>query len=358
MIKHYISVILILFLYSISAQSQDPLVSPENEWTSADESSWNTVVQGLDPFGNTSNLLETSGWNGYKGFFFEDLAINPNTSYRFSFWTKLTDLNPDYFGGWIRTKDASGTIIDGAVFSDSSIDNGLFIFSSETSIFPQANEWYLVVCFVKGNSDGASYASKIFDTSGLEVGGITNQNVKWNTNVSKIDFRSIYVYETATDPTINKAYTYDPRIEVVTNGDDSITDLLPNSNPNPPSGTSIWSETNSIASYTGKVGIGTTTPGNYELAVNGEIRAKEIKVEIADWPDYVFTENYTLPTLEEVQKHIDQNGHLINIPSAKEIEANGLELGKMNRLLLEKIEELTLYMLQQEKRIQYLEHKK
>lgn len=125
------------------------------------------------------------------------------------------------------------------------------------------------------------------------------------------------------------------------------------------SSTGNWSNTGTdIYILSGNVGIGTQTTGTYKLAVNGNIRAKEIKVETANWPDYVFTENYTLPTLEEVQKHIDQNGHLINIPSAKEIETNGLELGEMNRLLLEKIEELTLYILEQEKRIQYLEHKK
>lgn len=114
---------------------------------------------------------------------------------------------------------------------------------------------------------------------------------------------------------------------------------------------------NDIYFDSGNVGIGTDSPGIYALAVNGNIRSKELKVETANWPDYVFAEDYNLPTLEEVQKQIDMNGHLINIPSAKEIEVNGLELGEMNRLLLHKIEELTLYILQREKRIQVLEKK-
>ncbi len=113
---------------------------------------------------------------------------------------------------------------------------------------------------------------------------------------------------------------------------------------------------NMVIDKDGNVGIGTTTP-NVKLAVNGNIRAKEIKVETANWPDYVFNKNYTLPTLEEVQKHIQEKGHLPNIPSAKEVDANGIELGEMNKLLLEKIEELTLYILEQEKRIQKLENK-
>ncbi|WP_159075846.1 tail fiber protein [Muricauda brasiliensis] len=105
------------------------------------------------------------------------------------------------------------------------------------------------------------------------------------------------------------------------------------------------------ANFPGKVGIGTIAPGAYQLAVKGKIRAEEIKVETG-WADYVFKEGYNLPTLEEVERHIKEKGHLINIPSAEEVSQNGVELGEMNKLLLEKIEELTLYTLQQEKEIQ------
>ncbi len=105
----------------------------------------------------------------------------------------------------------------------------------------------------------------------------------------------------------------------------------------------------------GNVGIGTSNPGSWKLAVKGKIRAEEIKVETG-WADYVFKEEYDLPTLKEVEKHIKEKGHLINIPSAKEVEENGIQLGEMNKLLLEKIEELTLYVLKQEKRIDQLQH--
>jgi hypothetical protein len=106
----------------------------------------------------------------------------------------------------------------------------------------------------------------------------------------------------------------------------------------------------------GSVGIGTTTiPNNYKLAVAGKIIAEEVKVQLQSaWPDYVFKKTYKLPTLKEVEKHIKEKGHLPNIPSAKQVAENGIELGIMNKKLLEKIEELTLYTLQQEKKISEL----
>jgi hypothetical protein len=103
-----------------------------------------------------------------------------------------------------------------------------------------------------------------------------------------------------------------------------------------------------IPSGTGNVGIGTTTPKE-KLSVNGKIRAKEIKVETTNWPDYVFAKSYPLPTLQETEKHIKEKGHLPGIPSAEEVKANGIDLGTMNAKLLQKIEELTLYLIEMKK---------
>ena len=90
-------------------------------------------------------------------------------------------------------------------------------------------------------------------------------------------------------------------------------------------------------------------PSGYSLAVGGKIIAEELKVQLQSaWPDYVFKKDYELPTLSQVEKHISEKGHLI-IPSAEEVEKNGIEVGEMNRKLLEKIEELTLYVLQLKK---------
>lgn len=104
----------------------------------------------------------------------------------------------------------------------------------------------------------------------------------------------------------------------------------------------------------GNVGIGINAPQN-KLDVNGTVHAREVKVDVTGWPDYVFKNNYNLPTLEEVEKHITEKGHLENIPSEEEAIKNGISLGEMNAKLLQKIEELTLYMIDVNKKINVLQ---
>lgn len=86
--------------------------------------------------------------------------------------------------------------------------------------------------------------------------------------------------------------------------------------------------------------------------VAGNIRAKEVKVELENWPDYVFTADYKLPSLTSVKAFITKNGHLPNIPAAAEVHDQGVALGDISAKLLQKIEELTLYTLQQEAKLQ------
>jgi hypothetical protein len=103
----------------------------------------------------------------------------------------------------------------------------------------------------------------------------------------------------------------------------------------------------------GNVGIGTNLTGEHKLAVEGSIGAREIKVEaFPNWSDFVFYKEYNLPSLKEVENHIKEKGHLKDIPSAEEVEENGIFLGEMNAKLLQKIEELTLYTIQQQKEIE------
>ncbi|GHE56676.1 hypothetical protein [Roseivirga thermotolerans] len=106
-----------------------------------------------------------------------------------------------------------------------------------------------------------------------------------------------------------------------------------------------------ITGMTGNVGVGTTSP-NEKLEVNGTIRSKKVKVEASPWPDYVFSSDYKLRPLKELEQFVQQNQHLPEVPSAQEIEANGQDLGDIQAVLLKKIEELTLYTIEQEKRLE------
>jgi hypothetical protein len=90
------------------------------------------------------------------------------------------------------------------------------------------------------------------------------------------------------------------------------------------------------------------------LSVHGEIIAKEIKVQVSTPADYVFENDYTLMPLNQLETYIKENKHLPNIPSASKIIENGWEVGEMNNLMLEKIEELTLYVIDLKKEIEVL----
>jgi hypothetical protein len=104
------------------------------------------------------------------------------------------------------------------------------------------------------------------------------------------------------------------------------------------------------------MGIGTTNTQGYKLAVKGGIYCEEVKV-VGNVPqaDYVFEDDYELKPLKEVEIFIEENNHLPDIPSAKEFSENGYKVGEMDEMLLRKVEELTLYILEQEKRIKALE---
>lgn len=110
-------------------------------------------------------------------------------------------------------------------------------------------------------------------------------------------------------------------------------------------------------SATGNVGIGTTNPGTFKLAVEGKVGAREFVATLSTpWPDFVFSKEYTLMPLSELENFVNETNHLPNIPSSKEISDNGVSLGEMNSMLLQKIEELTLYIIDQNKKIEALQN--
>jgi hypothetical protein len=132
----------------------------------------------------------------------------------------------------------------------------------------------------------------------------------------------------------------------------------------------VFSQTNQIGIHTniagatvtermrievnGNVGIGTTSP-DQKLTVNGTIHSKEVKVDMSvPGPDYVFEKDYDLPSLIELESYIRQNKHLPEVPSSKDMEKDGINLKEMNLILLKKMEEMTLHMIEMKKEINEL----
>lgn len=103
----------------------------------------------------------------------------------------------------------------------------------------------------------------------------------------------------------------------------------------------------------GSVGVGTTTtPAGYKFAVAGNVIAESMTVKLqANWPDYTFKKDYKLMPLSELKTYVDKNQHLPEVPSAAEVAKDGQNLGEMNKLLLKKVEELTLYLIEKDKQI-------
>lgn len=115
-----------------------------------------------------------------------------------------------------------------------------------------------------------------------------------------------------------------------------------------------------ISSATGNVGIGTNDTKGYKLAVAGSAGIVAEKIVIKqkmNWPDYVFNENYNLSSLTDLESYIKKYKHLPEVPSAKEVEEGGLDLAKTQAALLKKIEELSLYVIEQDKKNQKLQQR-
>lgn len=102
----------------------------------------------------------------------------------------------------------------------------------------------------------------------------------------------------------------------------------------------------------GKTTIHNGTRAIFQLESDGLLRLRSVKIDEANWPDYVFEKDYKLPALSEVAKFIEQNGHLPNVPSREEILKDGVEVGEMLKILTEKVEELTLYSIEQQRLIE------
>jgi hypothetical protein len=280
--------------------------------------------------GNTQLMRLMS--NGYLGLG----TVNPSALLHTVGSIRFQDLQKSSNPNFILGTDANGNVFefDPAAFGGGEDKDWLQLDNSNPSAID--NNIYTL------NNVGINSPSP---TANLHVNGsVRFQNIQNSTNPSFI---------LGTDSNGN-VYKFDSATFVGSTGSPGDKDWLQLDNTNPSSiDNNIYTQ--------GKVGInvseipstiGTEDIGFYNLFVSGGILTEEVRIALTkDWPDYVFKKGYKLPTLEEIDLHIKETGQLINIPTESEVELNGIELGKMNALLLEKIEELTLHVIELNKKI-------
>ncbi|WP_350292606.1 hypothetical protein [uncultured Croceitalea sp.] len=327
-----------------------------NGYSISGSSAENALENGLNPYGDTSVLWKATPDNSgvtNGGFYTNSVSIVANKTYRFSIWLKKTgtQTGKSYFG--LHARDASS--VKTTLNFDGSTNNNPYFWSDDLQTL---DEWYLVVAFIHGDGYAANVNhpdTGIYATDGSKLSGVSITDFKLSANSVNLQLRAYLNYDTVLT---DNQFFYAPAIHEVNGQEPSIAQLIDPNASN--SGSTVWNANGGDINYvSGNVGIGTTSiPVAYALAVDGKILSEEVRVQISDsWPDYVFDKDYNLPSLSEIQKYILENGHLPNLPSAKEVEQKGIEVGNMNKLLLEKIEELTLYIINQEKRIKELELK-
>ncbi|PYF74186.1 hypothetical protein B0O44_104357 [Pedobacter nutrimenti] len=261
---------------------------------------------------------EDGGWNT------NPIAIDHTKMYRFTVWMKKTNSTNgvSYFG------------CDYVADLDNSPHANPYFWNGK---LPELNKWYLLVGYIHGSGDDTQvHMGGIYDgVTGIKVLNCTDFKFFVGTTST---YHRTYLYY---DPNVNdRQYFYAPRVDVVNGNEPSVESLL-----------GIPGAGSGNAYFAGKVGIQTPNPGNYELAVNGKIRAKEVKVE-AGWSDFVFEKGYPLLPLPEVESFIEKNKHLPDVPSDAEVKKNGVNLGVVHSKLLQKIEELTLYIIELNKTVQ------
>jgi hypothetical protein len=395
----FVALIMASFAYSqnlVSSQSWTVGSGSVGIFNQNGDATQNFREVGENPFGEQTILWKAVADAAYSadgGWTTQPFSIDRTKMYRFSVWIKKTNSTEGqtYFGC------NSNDILN--LGSNTVNSNPYFWYGS----LPQLNKWYLLVGYIHGSNDpSTSNYGAIYDgASGAKVLAMTD--FKFSSTATTAAHRAYLYYDTNTS---DRQYFYDPQVYQIAssqpvtetagaglfNGNVTMNQSLGigTANPlyklqvtggaialdddQPLRGGGRWLISGNQAAVTvgtanpginlrlfagadnprvyvdavtGNVGVGSLTP-TQKLTVNGTIYGKEVKVDLnVPGPDYVFEKDYKLPSLEEIKSYIDQYKHLPEVPSAKEMEQNGINVSEMNMILLKKVEELTLQLILQ-----------
>jgi len=347
----------------------------------------NTREWGIGPHGNRAILWKATpdgsadndgGWDSGQ------IPVDHTKMYRLTIWLKKTGSQDgnSYLGstGW------GSPLTD---LSGNPNSNPYFWYGD----LPELDKWFLVVGYIHGSGDGSSISyGGIYDGKTGKKYPIF-EDFKFQVSTTHIQHRSYLFYD---QTTTDNQYFYSPRIDEVNGNEPTLTELLgilPTSldelvvqgnsqfsgllhlndaDANDDSKWGIygwndemhfsrrntdWSWNSTLMRVSDSdIYLNRKTSITGDAIVSGEIKTTKVKVTASPGsvPDYVFSNDYKLKSLSEIEKFIRENSHLPNVPSAKEIETNGQDVGDLQLKLLEKIEELTLYIINQEKEMKLM----
>jgi hypothetical protein len=362
---------------------------------------------GLNPYGAQAILWKAApdgSYNGDGGWDSQMITIDNTKLYRLAIWIKKTGSNDGttYFGSGSST----GSLLTLAGVSDA---NPYFWYGD----LPELNKWYLLVGYIHPHNDPSTtnYGGIYDGVTGAKVN--STNDYKFHPSLTTARHRTYLYYdyttsdrqyfygpefyqmsdntplvETSGSPYFSGNAFFGSRVGIGTTSPSAQLEVKGNYNGQSHVVINSMSSTNTggpelqfafnntakgFAWYvpysdalgfgrgnpnnslfvvsSGNVGVGTMAP-DQKLTVKGKIHAEEVIINLSvPAPDYVFDKSYDLKSLEELKKFIDENKHLPEVPSAKEMEKEGVKVGEMEMILLKKVEELTLYMIQTRKEL-------
>jgi hypothetical protein len=254
-----------------------------------------------------------------------------------------------------KTSPAYKLDVNGAVNATSYLLNGAPFTTSSQWTTSSSNIYFNTGSVGVGTATpNAAYKLDVagpVNASQLFLNGTPITLTQWTTSSSNIYFNTGSVGVGTSTP--NAAYKLDVA------GPINASQLFLNGTPITPTQWTTTSGSNINYNGAGVVSIGTTrTPAGYKLAIGGKAIAEEVVVMLqGNWPDYVFEEDYKLPSLLELEKFVRENKHLPGVPTAEEVKTSGIAVGEMNALLLSKVEELTLLLIEQQKQLEEQQQK-